>query len=207
MVRPSTALSARLRLTTKQVNGGYYKGNRTGSMGAHTEWGGYVIDYRKARNYNCPDLKDSRLTPFVSAQIDPRNLDRAARDDTTYIPGRSSGRAFIEAWKNDSPDEYSTKLDKWMLYFAQAEKIAAQQSIEHSAEALEPEEADKTMESIGLEDHYHIDTQGDKDTTAEAEDVPGESGRLWRKGITGQRKISSNPAPPQQETDQRRQPY
>jgi Mitochondrial ribosomal protein L27 len=60
MVRPSPALSARLRLTTKQVSGGYYKGNRTGSMGAHTEWGGYVIDYRKVRNYNCPDLRDLR---------------------------------------------------------------------------------------------------------------------------------------------------
>ena len=56
MVRPTPALRARLRLTTKQVNGGYYKGTRTGSMGAHTQYGGYIIDYRKVRHYNCPDL-------------------------------------------------------------------------------------------------------------------------------------------------------
>ena len=61
MVRPSAPCLARLRLTTKQVNGGYYKGNRTGSMGAHTEWGGYVIDYRKTRNFVCPDMKNTRV--------------------------------------------------------------------------------------------------------------------------------------------------
>ena len=66
MVRPSPAQSARLRLTTKQVNGGYYKGNRTGSMGAHTEWGGYIIDYRKVRNFNCPDLKNNKVRVCLS---------------------------------------------------------------------------------------------------------------------------------------------
>ena len=35
-------------------------------MGAHTEWGGYVIDYRKVRNYNCPDLKDTRVRTGIS---------------------------------------------------------------------------------------------------------------------------------------------
>jgi Mitochondrial ribosomal protein L27 len=72
MVRPSSAHWARLPLTTKQVNGGYYKGNRTGSMGAHTEWGGYVIDYRKVRNFNCPDLENNkvRVGHFASCHLD-----------------------------------------------------------------------------------------------------------------------------------------
>ena len=61
MVKPSPILCARLRLTTKQVNGGYYKGNRTGSMGAHTEYGGYLIDWRKVRHYNVPDLKGFKV--------------------------------------------------------------------------------------------------------------------------------------------------
>ena len=58
MFKPSPILGARLRLTTKQVNGGYYKGNRTGSMGAHDSYGGYLIDYRKTRHFNCPNLTD-----------------------------------------------------------------------------------------------------------------------------------------------------
>jgi hypothetical protein len=74
MVRPSTAYSARLRLTTKQVNGGYYKGNRTGSMGAHTEWGGYVIDYRKVRNFNCPDLSDNRVCTGLAQALPQTNF-------------------------------------------------------------------------------------------------------------------------------------
>ena len=61
MFKSSPVLCARLRLTTKQVNGGYYKGNRTGSMGAHTPYGGYVIDYRKVRHFNCPDLTNFKV--------------------------------------------------------------------------------------------------------------------------------------------------
>lgn len=46
----------KLRLTTKDVNKGFYKGNRTGSMGTHTSYGTYKIDYSKVRTYVCPDL-------------------------------------------------------------------------------------------------------------------------------------------------------
>jgi large subunit ribosomal protein L41 len=43
-------------LTTKQGPHNYYKGNRTGAMGRHTKWGGYILDYKKIRTYVCPDL-------------------------------------------------------------------------------------------------------------------------------------------------------
>jgi large subunit ribosomal protein L41 len=55
MVKPSPALQARLRFTSKGVARGFYRGNQTGSMGAHTEYGGYRIDWRKATHYNVPD--------------------------------------------------------------------------------------------------------------------------------------------------------
>ncbi|KAK3707938.1 60S ribosomal protein L27, mitochondrial [Vermiconidia calcicola] len=48
----------RLALTTKQGPHNYYKGNRTGAMGRHTKYGGYIIDYAKVRTYVCPDLTD-----------------------------------------------------------------------------------------------------------------------------------------------------
>ena len=46
----------RLALNTKQAGKDYYKGNRTGSMGKHTKFGGYLVDYKKVRTYVCPDL-------------------------------------------------------------------------------------------------------------------------------------------------------
>ena len=50
---------ARLRLTTKQVNGGYYKGTRTGSMGYFDPKGNYVIDWKKVRTYVVPEDLDT----------------------------------------------------------------------------------------------------------------------------------------------------
>ena len=62
---PTQSLSrklTRLRLTTKQVNGGYYKGNRTGAMGRHTKHGGYIIEPRKVRTYVVPEaLEDCKV--------------------------------------------------------------------------------------------------------------------------------------------------
>lgn len=56
----------RLPLTTKQGPHNYYKGNRTGAMGRHTKWGGYVLDYTKIRSYVCPDLKDFPVSVFAT---------------------------------------------------------------------------------------------------------------------------------------------
>ena len=56
MFKPSNPMMARLRLTTKQVNGGYYKGNRTGSMGHWAKNGStYLVDFSKVRTYVVPD--------------------------------------------------------------------------------------------------------------------------------------------------------
>jgi len=43
-----------MKLTTKDVNKGYYKGTGTGSMGWHTKFGGYKIDLAKVRTYVVP---------------------------------------------------------------------------------------------------------------------------------------------------------
>lgn len=55
-------------MTTKQVNGGYYKGNRTGSMGFFgPKKGQYIIDYRKVRTYNYPaeHMKEFKVSTSV----------------------------------------------------------------------------------------------------------------------------------------------
>lgn len=52
----------RLALTTKQGPHNYYKGNRTGSMGRHTKYGGYVLDYKKVRTFVVPDLTDFKVS-------------------------------------------------------------------------------------------------------------------------------------------------
>jgi len=61
MVKPSPQLQARMRFTTKQVGRGFYRGTRTGSMGAHTQYGGYIVDYRKTRHYVVPDFKNFKV--------------------------------------------------------------------------------------------------------------------------------------------------
>ena len=64
-MKPTQILQAlryrRLRLTTKDVNKGFYKGTRTGSMGRHTKYGGYVIEWDKVRTYVCPPLKGFKV--------------------------------------------------------------------------------------------------------------------------------------------------
>lgn len=66
MFKPSQPMMARLRLTTKQVNGGYYKGTRTGSMGHFDKKGNYVIDWKKVRTYVVPEnLKDFKVCVLI----------------------------------------------------------------------------------------------------------------------------------------------
>lgn len=66
-MRPTPSLSVvgqyrHLKLTTKDVAKGFYKGNRTGSMGRHTKYGGYVIEWNKVRTYAVPEnLKDFKV--------------------------------------------------------------------------------------------------------------------------------------------------
>ncbi|KAK0385395.1 hypothetical protein NLU13_7871 [Sarocladium strictum] len=94
-MRPTQVLSVgryrHLKLTTKDVNKGFYKGNRTGSMGRHTKYGGYVIEWDKVRTYAVPqNLKEFKLTPFVSRQVraepgDYKGLEKGPQDPYFYV--------------------------------------------------------------------------------------------------------------------------
>ena len=95
MFKPTAPLSrklARLALTTKQVNGGYYKGNRTGSMGTHNKYGGYKIDWNKVRKFVVPEnLADFKvgLLNKLPALDSSADLDAAFpvryQTNTTYL--------------------------------------------------------------------------------------------------------------------------
>ena len=77
MFKPSQPMMARLRLTTKQVGGGYYKGNRTGAMGFFAKNGSYVIDWKKVRTFAVPEgLKEFKVGSlfFWGAAIVEPNL-------------------------------------------------------------------------------------------------------------------------------------
>ena len=57
-MKPTQALFRRVRrlaLTTKQVNGGFYKGTGSGSMGRHTKHGDYIIECHKVRTFKVPE--------------------------------------------------------------------------------------------------------------------------------------------------------
>ncbi|KAF8242134.1 hypothetical protein K440DRAFT_566282 [Wilcoxina mikolae CBS 423.85] len=92
----STTGIRRLKLTTKQVNGGYYKGTGSGSMGDHTKHGGYVIDWKKVRTYVVPDMTGFELTPFVTKKLPPTR----GRYDVGEHP--VSGKHFLKRWKEEN---------------------------------------------------------------------------------------------------------
>lgn len=74
----------RLALTTKQAGKDYYKGNRTGSMGRHTKWGGYVIDYKKVRTYVCPDLAGFNVRKKTIQRVFGQTREGASADIVFY---------------------------------------------------------------------------------------------------------------------------
>lgn len=101
MFKPTQPLSRRLQrlaLTTKQVNGGYYKGTGTGSTGRHTKHGGYVIEWRKVRTYIVPSsLKEFRLSPFVTKKMEP------LRGKFGIDPkGANSGERYLQLWRKEN---------------------------------------------------------------------------------------------------------
>jgi len=51
----------KLRLTTKDMNKGFYKGTGSGSMGRHTKHGGYIIEWKKVRTYVVPELEGFKV--------------------------------------------------------------------------------------------------------------------------------------------------
>ncbi|KAL1957440.1 hypothetical protein VTO42DRAFT_6008 [Malbranchea cinnamomea] len=113
MFRPTKCLQARLRLTTKQVNGGYYKGTRTGSMGYFAkEKGKYIIDWKKVRTYVVPEnLEDFKLTPFVTKAMAPtkdiftKTIVRGGRE--VVVPRGYNGMDFLKDWVEENPMEYA----------------------------------------------------------------------------------------------------
>ncbi|THC99384.1 hypothetical protein EYZ11_001108 [Aspergillus tanneri] len=101
---------ARLRLTTKQVNGGYYKGNRTGSMGYFAKNGSYVIDWKKVRTYVVPENLDTfKLTPFVTKRMAPtksRYTKELERNGTIVTSERPfDGKEYLDLWASDNGPE------------------------------------------------------------------------------------------------------
>ena len=52
--KPHVRRFRKAQLTTKDIKKGFYKGTRTGSMGRHTKYGGYILDMEKVRTYVVP---------------------------------------------------------------------------------------------------------------------------------------------------------
>ncbi|KEZ39482.1 hypothetical protein SAPIO_CDS9348 [Scedosporium apiospermum] len=92
-MRPTLSLGIKfrkLRLTTKDIKKGFYKGNRTGAMGRHTKYGGYIIEWNKVRTYPVPPLEGFTLSPFVSKTVKPlfglyEGNPKGPRDPEVYL--------------------------------------------------------------------------------------------------------------------------
>lgn len=86
----------RLALTTKMVNKGFYKGNRTGSMGTHTKWGGYTIDYKKVRTYMVPNLENCMVRCKRTGCVLSIRAGGRGERDALHGNGSGSGRGRKE---------------------------------------------------------------------------------------------------------------
>ncbi|KAI1183205.1 mitochondrial ribosomal protein L27-domain-containing protein [Nemania serpens] len=100
-MQPTQALLKRFRklpLTTKDIKKGFYKGTRTGSMGRHTKFGGYIIDWSKVRTYVVPAGLDTfKLTPFVTSKVEPTK----GRYEG-YALGPKSPELYLDRWKAEN---------------------------------------------------------------------------------------------------------
>lgn len=113
-MRPTAALRVghyrHLKLTTKDVNKGFYKGNRTGSMGRHTKYGGYVIEWNKVRTYPVPeglkDFKVRRERPAASAL----GLSRVALHRTTALTLFSVFSSLLSSRNKSTPSRVTTRV-------------------------------------------------------------------------------------------------
>ncbi|PWY82916.1 hypothetical protein BO70DRAFT_370908 [Aspergillus heteromorphus CBS 117.55] len=139
MFKPSQPMMARLRLTTKQVNGGYYKGNRTGSMGYFAKNGSYVIDWKKVRTYVVPENLDQfKLTPFVTKRMAPtkskytKEIEKNGRVIT--LERALEARDYLDMWAADNGQEV---MEQERMELQAAEDARAK------AEAAETKKAEK----------------------------------------------------------------
>ncbi|KAK3316154.1 mitochondrial ribosomal protein L27-domain-containing protein [Apodospora peruviana] len=86
----------RLRLTTKDVNKGFYKGTGTGTIGRHTKHGGFIIEWEKVRSYVCPSLENFKLTPFVT-----KNVKKTFGEYEDRI-GPKNPQLYLNRWKSEN---------------------------------------------------------------------------------------------------------
>ncbi|KAK5091932.1 60S ribosomal protein L27, mitochondrial [Exophiala xenobiotica] len=117
-------LKTRLAFTTKQVGKGFYRGSNVGSLGAHTRYGNYMIDWRKTRHYVVPDLKDCKLTPFVSGNIPVRERLPVDPSGNPYDRSNIDGMQYLKWWKAQNDSEYQWVLNQELQKEAEAQRQA-----------------------------------------------------------------------------------
>ncbi|KAJ9253267.1 hypothetical protein DTO207G8_4274 [Paecilomyces variotii] len=132
MFKPSQPMMARLRLTTKQVNGGYYKGNRSGAMGYFAKNGSYVVDWKKVRTYVVPEQLDQfKLTPFVTRRMAPtrsKYTKELEKNGKKIIVERAfDGKDYLKMWMSDNGQEV-----------LEYERLEAEGALPEQAEAAQP---------------------------------------------------------------------
>lgn len=75
----------RIRLTSKNANKEYYKGNRSGSTGTINPYGRFIPDREKIRDWVVPDLTGFELRAYVARTTWPIPNDAVAKSVKSYI--------------------------------------------------------------------------------------------------------------------------
>ncbi|KAH0842306.1 hypothetical protein AYO21_00076 [Fonsecaea monophora] len=192
MVKPSPQLCARLRFTTKQVGRGFYRGNRAGAMGAHTEFGRYVIDWRKTVHWNMPEIKDFPLTPFVTMEMEPKSRAEDRPDGTTYVPQRVDALEFLRTWKKINPLEY----DGIVAHQEEERRRFAAVASEQNREAGEEQEQEQAQQEAQQWAREQVHQQSQRSTQKQIQQQTRSIHTTRRLGMPAQ------PPAPQEQTEQ-----
>ncbi|KAI2708363.1 hypothetical protein CBS147332_6424 [Penicillium roqueforti] len=154
MFKPTQPMMVRLRLTTKQVNGGYYKGNRTGSMGHFDKRGTYRPDMTKHRVYMPAEkleipgrahYAETAKEPFMLAPFITKHM---RKTPSNYVQDIERNGRKITVIRGFEGKDY---LEKWAETVEAEEARLAQPHIEKTVK-LETKPTPQPKQTKQIED-------------------------------------------------------
>ena len=70
-----------------------------------------MVDWRKVRNFNVPDLTGFKLTPFVTEEMQPKTRLVVPDEGEAYTPKFVDAMEYLQNWKRLNPQEWEEVLD------------------------------------------------------------------------------------------------
>ena len=70
-----------------------------------------MVDWRKVRHFNVPDLTGFKLSPFVTEEMQPKTRLVVPDEGEAYTPKFIDAMEYLQNWKRLNPQEWEDVLD------------------------------------------------------------------------------------------------